>query len=631
MIVTDLLRRHAAKLFAVAVIGVCSGFAMPPRLSNAELKALAAPLKFTASYFSAPGSEESRRNVRQVHPDLAAIDAWISSVGAGVALADISGSGRPSDICIVDPRGDSVAVMPVPGSSATYAAFTLPTPSTGYSDATLAPMGCLPADFNEDGYLDLLVYYWGRTPVVFIRNPTTALSDTAFLPTEIISGHEIWNTNAAVLADIDGDGHPDLVFGNYFQDGARVLDATATERFEMQHSMSRAFNAGRDRVLLWKAATISSVTYTDASAALPDDFARGWTLALGARDLTDDQLPELYIANDFGPDRLFINRSTIGHPAFELVVADRDLTTPRSKVLGQDSFKGMGIDFGDVVGDGRAAIAVSNIAGEYALLESHFLFVRSNQDSDYPRFRDVSGELGTWKSNWAWDVKFVDVLNSGTPGLLQAIGFVRGERNAWPTLQELAMGNDELLSSPEVWPRFSPADDLSGQDHDRLFIADATGYYHDVWPALGLDNGTISRGIATGDVFGDGRLSIAIARQWQPSLFLRNLSETGRAIVVDLRVSGAVGGLRAAIGAEARVTLPNGRIVTSIVDGGNGHGGKRAPEIHLGLGEVAENASFAVQFIWRDANGQHAATLDLVPGRHQLVLQPDGIVEEVRK
>ncbi len=64
-------------------------------------------------------------------------------------------------------------------------------------------------------------------------------------------GGERWYTNAATFADRDGDGHVDLVIGNYFQDGARILDATATGREETQNSMSRASNGGRNRLLLW--------------------------------------------------------------------------------------------------------------------------------------------------------------------------------------------------------------------------------------------------------------------------------------------------------------------------------------------------------------------------------------------
>ena len=35
----------------------------------------------------------------------------------------------------------------------------------------MAPMGCVPGDFNDDGRTDLLVYYWGRTPVLFMHKP----------------------------------------------------------------------------------------------------------------------------------------------------------------------------------------------------------------------------------------------------------------------------------------------------------------------------------------------------------------------------------------------------------------------------------------------------------------------------
>jgi hypothetical protein len=202
---------------------------------------------------------------------------------------------------------------------------------------------------------------------------------------------------------------------------------------------------------------------------------------------------------------------------------------------------------------------------------------------------------------------------------LQAIGFIKGERNRWPELQELAMGNDEGLHKPFVWPRFSTGDELSGSDHDRLFLPDKQGKFRDVWPALGLDGATVSRGIATADVFGDGRLSVAIARNVSPNV--------GRAIVVDLRVRGAVGGWRAAIGAEARLTLADGRVVTSIIDGGSGHGGKRAPEIHLALGHVPPDRATDVEFRWRDAGGLRSRTIALTPGRHRILLESTSLAD----
>jgi len=630
--------RHAAKIATCSVVLSLYLVARPPQISPEQRDALAAGLKFQPTYLEPVDNGHRMRTIRDVNPSVRRIDAWISSVGAGIALADISGSGRPADICLVDPRNDSVSVMPAPETGDRFRSFALPTPTAGYDAATIAPMGCLPVDLNEDGRMDLLVYYWGRTPVVFLRNGQSELSSAAFTPVEIVAQREIWNTNAAIAADIDGDGHVDLVFGNYFRTGDRVLDPKAADGIEMQHSMSRADNAGPSRLLLWREAASAFVGFRDASGALAPAMLNGWTLALAARDLDDDflaaagpefqkyrGLPEIYFANDFGPDRLLLNRSTPGLPNFEIVEGVRGFATPRSKVLGQDSFKGMGADFGDVAGDGRPALAVSNISSPYALLESHFLFMHTGDSEAWRRyvapFRDESGARGTWTSGWAWDIKFADLLNSGHPALLQAIGFLKGERNRWAELQELAMGNDEGLRHPGFWPRFSEKDELSGRDHDRLFLQ-KDGKFEDVWETLKLDRETVSRGIATGDVFGDGRLSVAIARQWSPSLFLRNLSpNAGRAIVVDLRLPGApAGGTRAAIGAEARVSLADGRVVTSVVDGGSGHGGKRAPEIQLGLGQVPADQAFNVEFKWRDGEGFHTRTAMLKPGRYRITL-----------
>ncbi|MBZ9803450.1 CRTAC1 family protein [Mesorhizobium sp. ES1-6] len=629
------LLRHAAKIATLSIALALYLAASPGHLTAQASADLAAPLRLSPTYLQPADTGRPFRTIRDVNPSLRRIDGWISSVGAGIALADIQGTGLPADICLVDPRNDSVTVLPAPQTGDRFAPFALEAPDRGFDSRTIAPMGCLPADANEDGRMDLVVYYWGRTPVIFLRNDRPALDAAGFTPIELVDAAEIWNTNAAILADVDGDGHPDLVFGNYFRDGDRVLDALSDKPVAMQHSMSRAENGGRNGLFLWQYATKTSVAYRDASTAFTDSMADGWTLALAARDLDDASLsgemqkfrglPEIYVANDFGNDRLLLNRSSPGNPHFQLVEGTRTVGVPRSKVLGLDSFKGMGADFGDLVGDGRPALAVSNISSPYALLESNFLFVNNGDDTAWLRdvapYVDRSTQYGIWTSGWGWDVKFADLLNSGRPAILQAIGFLKGTTNRWPELQELAMGNDELLKFPAAWPRFSQGDELSGRDHDRLFLPTGDGKYSDVWNFLGLDSETVSRGIATGDVYGDGRLSVAIARQWSPSLFLRNRSENvGKSIVVDLRVPGAVAGTRPAIGAEASVTLSDGRVVTSVVDGGSGHAGKRAPEIHLGLGKVASDAQFDVQFKWRSASGQQTVTMKLTPGRHRIVL-----------
>src|SRR6185503_15291833 len=104
------------------------------------------------------------------------------------------------------------------------------------------------------------------------------------------------------------------------------------------------------------------VQFEEVSGVLDEQSAQGWALAVGAADLDGDLLPEIYFANDFGVDRLLHNRSRPGRLRFESLEGERTATTPRSKVLGRDSFKGMGVDFADLNGDGWLDIFVSNIA-----------------------------------------------------------------------------------------------------------------------------------------------------------------------------------------------------------------------------------------------------------------------------
>src|SRR3954454_23425270 len=220
-------RRQTAKLTAVVLVFVVYGFARVPEPSESELAKLAEGFHFHAAPLPTM-SGETQKMIRDVNPSLRRVAAWISSVGAAVALNDLDGDGLPNDACYVDTRIDKVIVAPAPGTPARYQPFTLDPISLPYDKATMAPMGCLPGDFNEDGLEDVLAYYWGRTPVVFIKQKrSSALNADSYTRSEVVPGGARWYTNAATLADIDGDGHPDLIIGNFFPDGARILDARA--------------------------------------------------------------------------------------------------------------------------------------------------------------------------------------------------------------------------------------------------------------------------------------------------------------------------------------------------------------------------------------------------------------------
>jgi hypothetical protein len=72
---------------------------------------------------------------------------------------------------------------------------------------------------------------------------------------------------------------------------------------------------------------------------------------------------------------------------------------------------------------------------------------------------------------------------------------------------------------------------------------------------------------------------------------------------------------------SARVTLPDGRALIATSDGGNGHGGKRSADLHLGLGHVDRSRPLAVALAWRGCDGLvHRRRVELTPGWHTVTL-----------
>jgi hypothetical protein len=593
-----------------------------------------------------------------VNPEYEHVRSWISSVGAGIAINDLTGSGRSDDICLVDPRTDQVVVSyaptaPVQDRFTPFALNAAPLPM----DDAMAPMDCTPGDFNGDGHPDLLVNYWGRTPILFLTRSDAAktLSASNYRPQELVPSQSVdgkyhgprWNTNAATVSDFDGTGHPDIVIANYFPD-SDVINPDGQANVQMNSSMSSAKNGGGTHVMRWYGGTSGTkptATYVEQTGAIPYSASTGWTLAASSADLTGDGKPELYLANDFGKDHLLYNVSTPGKIRFKEVTGSRGPTTAKSFVLGHDSFKGMGVDFADLTGSGRFDMVVSNITTKWGLQESNDAWMNTATSDAAMQARMADGKAdftqeaedkGLAWTGWGWDVKTGDFLNNGHLDVLQAEGFVRGTIDRWPWLQEMAMTNDSLFTNPTMWPDVEPGDDVAGHQPPAFYAQQADGSFANIVSQLGMASDNYpSRGIAVADTRGNGVLDFAIARQWAAPTFYENLSPSeGRSLELDLYAprlstapeqaassapsSSTLPGLPA-YGATAQIHTADGKTQIARLDGGGGHSGRSSFQVHFGLG--AQTGPVTVDLTWTDTTHTlRHATMRLTPGQHTLML-----------
>lgn len=668
------------QMVALLLVAISYFLAREPTIDRSEHRQLADKLKFSrfdldVDSFATDGLKSSR----SVHPSLQRISAWIGGTGAAATLGDLDADGLENDLVLIDPRVDRVVVMPVPGSGQRYEAFELSLDTLPFHGDAMSPTGTLIADFNEDGLADVLVYFWGRSPVIFLRltapDSSSPLARSQFSPVELVpemvgKAEGRWYTHAAAQADFDGDGHLDLVIGNFFQDGADILNEHGTGVATVMHEgKSRAQNGGGAKLFRWISAATGAdphVRYTDHSSVLEEHCGKGWVLALGAADLDRDGLPDLYIAHDFGPDRLLHNRSQGGQLAFARCEGQRSFTTPRSFVLGQDSFKGMGVGFGDINCDGFLDIFVSNIADQWALQESHFLWVSTGKVEDFKHnrapYEQRSERYGLSRSGWGWDSVLVDLDNDGRLEAIQATGFAKGvvtEESKlsvidralfsagflqqgiprWPELQAVGTTNDRLVNDPRAWPKIqTPTATLSGYNTNPIYVASSSGRYVDIASDIGLGDPFNTRGIAVADVDGDGLIDFVFANQWEPSVYFRNsVANHNKSLSLRLllpvdpnhpfeidpetEVAASVAvGATASLIFDPATAARKPMVTVADVLSGTGHSGHGSQEIHFGLAEYS-NSTIDVHLQWRSRMGTLVSqTVTITPGRHTILL-----------
>lgn len=533
---------------------------------------------------------------------------WLAAVGAAAAVSDYDNDGYP-DIYVTNcGREDSNRLFRNRGDG-TFEDMAGPA-GVACPNREGASVHAVWGDVNNDGHLDLYVTKWAAPYSLYLNN-----GDGTFEDVSAEAGVDFWGYgNGATFFDYDRDGRLDILVGNYFADMIEHPDRGELVRNNlwdpvttrvMHETFTHADNGGRN--VLYR--NNGDGTFTDVAEEVGLLFT-GWTLAVGAGDLNNDGWPDLYLANDFGPDEYYLNTgATENPPRFRLVVDPAG-----HPGIGNDWWKGMNVDMGDVNNDGYLDLYVTNIfESKYKTDEGNMLWLNC-LDPGFPGgrgFQDVAKAAGAHDGGWGWGGKFADFNNDGLLDIYTVNGFVTGDpgRNYWYQLQEMVTQTKNQSVDARDWPVMGDRD-LSGRQRGRLFIqkpqTDRSGKdiprFIDVAEQSGITDVYNGRGVAIADFNLDGALDIYVANQGGPSCYYVNRlydseAAAGRGFL-RMTLAGDPGlGMQAgdrtfastagAVG--ARVTVhTRGATYIREVQGGMGFAAQSEYALHFGLPDPAK-------------------------------------------
>lgn len=422
---------------------------------------------------------------------------------------------------------------------------------TGYG------FGTATADVDADGDVDLFVSNLGKD--VLLRND----GDGHFTDVTDLSGlGDIgWGTSATFF-DADLDGDPDLFVTRYIDWSLqRERFCTGTDG-KPGYCAPGAYNAPTSDLFY---ENIGDGKFVDRSKTSGVSDVLGTGLGVAAADFDNDSLPDIFVANDDMPDRLWRN---LGNGQFEEVGfstgCDRDLTG--------EAKAGMGVSVEDIDNDGDQDLIVCNLAGE---TDSFYL-------NENGRFTDVTNRSGIGKACiqfTRFGLGFVDFDNDGTLDYFAANGKVRRDRTP---------------ANADPYAEINLV--LKGQKEGVGFQRFPNDGLRDLPPRT-------SRGAIFGDFDNDGGMDIVVLNRDAPIEFLTNTTQTENWLLLDVRHASGGPALGAIVTVEAG-SLTLNRTVRS----DSSYLTSRDPRVHLGLKDASIAEKIKVR--WPDGHTEVLTGVD---------------------
>jgi hypothetical protein len=408
--------------------------------------------------------------------DLFAVQgARLSALGSGLSTPssrqDVRGSG--SRLYRNDPRAEGG-----PGFRFTDVTARSGIVASGYG------MGVATGDIDNDGWIDLYVTSLGSNQLFRNSGDGTFSDVTARTGTN----DPRWSTSATFF-DYDRDGWLDLFVANYVNfrpDMKRGCFSAASARDYCNPVVydpvpDSLFHNNRDG------------TFSDVSvrAGITRSPARG--LGVLASDVNGDGWTDLFVANDGDPNHLWIN--VRGSGAF----TDNALLAGVAVSRAGQPQGSMGVDTGDIDGDGDEDLFVTNLDNE-----GNTLYLNLGNGL----FEDRTVEFGLFKLGFTgFGTRWLDYDSDGWPDLVVVNGAVRHLSGQRQTGDPYPLKQASQLFRNEGGRRFVDVSGSAGPPFAQL---------------------QVSRGVATGDLDSDGDTDVVVFNNSGPARVLLNQAGQGR-------------------------------------------------------------------------------------------------------
>ncbi len=394
--------------------------------------------------------------------------------------------------------------------------------------------GCVAADLNLDGYTDIFITT-SRVNLLLWNNGDGTFSEGAELAGVNAYG---WQT-AVSIGDLNGDSWPDIFVAGYVDINNQIEGATM--------GFPNTNYGMRDLLYISNGPDAQgSVSFREVGEIVGLETA-DFEYGLGSvfSDFDGDGDLDIYVANDTNPNRLYENRQILSDPSnigirFDEIGAQSETNDTKS---------GMGVASGDMDGDGRSDLFVTNMGHQ---LHS----VYQNRSENSVGFNDWAPTMGIPEIGAGWT----------------------GWGTSWADF-DLDSDLDLFVANGAIPVLDLEADKMLAQLFENLTAQESAGQFAEWTQQAGIEaiGPVLGRGSAVADFDNDGDLDIAINQTGGELLLLENQQQGGNWLMVDLGTG--------ASGATVTAVLPDGREIHREMLTGSSYLSSEDPRCHLGLGD----------------------------------------------